>query len=871
MRGDDGKRWLVRKEGQDHGPFAALEILVLIRKGELGPEHELLDVKTREAKPVSQWPGVQRALEDRRRVVAQEAGRAARAALDRRTRMLLAARTGLLVLVAIAAIGLLISLGLEGGERLDLRVVGLSTLYALVLGASVVFLEREGSQASESAFRSESSPTTLVICGALALLTAAPLALLAPFAAVEPSIFGDELGHAEVAVELARSGLSRGWVAGPLAGFPFGLHEPGLVPLLVRALIALGLTPIGATHALGTLGALLTPLAAYVAAVRASVRPVYALLGAMLLAWTAPNTPFAGGFEAFFEAGLLGSTLALPLCMIAAAEIVRAEVRWIAPLLLVIGVLLSPPLVVFTLVLTALGNAVGGHGAGLRETLRASLATLAISVAIYGQGFLDLGVPFGPPPELAWRRVGFPIERLDAWLLGGDLLDHARTPVLSYVAIAAILALVLLIKRPSARAGLVLVGVALAWPVLARMLFGESGGPMATAAISWLVPVHAIAIAPVMIALSLSIVLEEAAPRLEQIVEAWAPALDRIAGIAALAVVGGVLALALPERIAFATRTRGALDSRRELPCGAVTPEGYVHGDVAALLGSLEGGRLWYASDSLALAQCVELDGLALDSAVPLAASPSAGSHVGSTWLAFSRLEPSREGASARAEALGVRHVLETSDVEPPPSWTASEPRGGLRVLSHAPATTLVGVGCVIETWRGDDEALREHLREELSTAAGADRVLSPTALVALDRSRGGLVVTVEPQDDCDASRARVNEVPRESGALEAEIESATPIDVVLRVTAFRSWGVLVDGTEIDDVRLVAPGFLSVRVGAGRHRVVARASGVPWFWTGLLLAIVLAVLVAFAKRESLERKMIPRGDRDDPWRATRRR
>ena len=868
MRGDDGKRWLVRKEGQDHGPFAALEILVLIRKGELGPEHELLDVKTREAKPVSQWPGVQRALEDRRRVVAQEAGRAARAALDRRTRMLLAARTGLLVLVAIAAIGLLISLGLEGGERLDLRVVGLSTLYALVLGASVFFLEREGSQASESAFQSESSPTTLVICGALALLTAAPLALLAPFVSVEPAIFGDELGHAEVAVELARSGLSRGWVAGPLAGFPFGLHEPGLVPLLVRALIALGLTPVGATHALGALGALLTPLAAYVAAVRASVRPVYALLGAMLLAWTAPNTPFAGGFEAFFEAGLLGSTLALPLCMIAAAEIVRAEVRWIAPLLLVIGVLLSPPLVVSTLVLSALGNAVGGHGAGLRETLRASLATLAISVAIYGQGFLDLGVPFGPPPELAWRRVGFPIERLLAWLLRGGLLDHARTPVLSYVAIAAIVALFLSIKRPSARVALVLVGGALAWPVVS---VGLMGTPLETVVAGWLVPVHALAIAPVMIALSLSIVLEEAAPRLEQIVEAWAPALDRVAGVAALAIVGGVIALALPERIAFATRTRDALDSRRELPCGAVTPEGYVHDDVAALLGSLEGGRLWYTSDSLALAQCVELDGLALDSAVPLAASPSAGSHVGSTWLAFSRLEPSREGASARAEALGVRHVLEASDVEPPPSWTASEPRGGLRVLSHAPATTLVGVGCVIETWHGDDEALRGHLREELSTAAGADRVLSPTALVALDRRRGGLVVTVEPQDDCDASSARVNEVPRESGALEAEIESATPVDVVLRVTAFRSWGVLVDGTEMEDVRLVAPGFFSVRVGAGRHRVVARANGVPWFWTGLLLAIVLAVLVAFAKREWLERKMMPRGDRDDPWRATRRR
>ncbi len=861
----------MRKEGQDHGPFAALEILVLVRKGELGPDHELVDVKTRETKPLKQWPGVQRALEDRARTAAAEAAKAARASMDRRSRVLHWLRTALVALVAISAVGVLVVRGMGSEARLDMVIVGLSVLYVLILGGVVAYLERDGSPASEQAFRSDPSETSIAVFGGLALLVSAPIVLLAPFVSLDPTSFGDELGHAQIANEIARSGLSRGWIAGPLAGFPFGLHEPGLVPLLVRALMVLDLSPIAATHVLGTLAALLTPFAAYLAAVRAHARPSYALAGACMLAWTASNTPFAGGFEVFFSAGLLSTVLALPLCMLAAGEIVRAEIRWVAPLLLVFAVSIAPPLALSTLLLLAMGNALAAHGPGLRETLRAALSTAAVSIAIYGRGFLDLRVPFGPPAELAWRRVGFPPSRLEDWLLGGDLLDDGRAPVLTYLAIAAVAALALLVKKPSARAGLAAIVLAIGWPVLARVVLGESATPSAAAVVAWLVPVQAIALAPVTLAIAVVIALEESAPRVEQVIEAWAPELDRVAGVASILVIGALVAVSLPERLAFTTQTRDSLASRRELPCGPLTPEGYAHEDVAPLVRSLESGRLWYGDDSLVAAQCAELDGLVLESGVPLAASPSAGSHVGSTWLAFSQLDPMREGGAARAEALGVRHVLDADTSEPPAPWTSSETHGGLRVLSHAPSTNLVGVGCVIETWHGSDDALRDHLRETLSTPEGVDRALSPTSLIALDTTDGALLVTEEPLDGCDATRASVTESPRESGALEADVDTAAPVDVVLRVTAFRSWAVLVDGSEIDTLREVAPGFLSVRVAAGRHRVLARANGLPWFWSGLLLAIVFATLVAFARREWLERKTIPIGDRRDPWARVRRR
>jgi hypothetical protein len=308
---------------------------------------------------------------------------------------------------------------------------------------------------------------------------------------------------------------------------------------------------------------------------------------------------------------------------------------------------------------------------------------------------------------------------------------------------------------------------------------------------------------------------------------------------------------------------------RSETPCGPLTPEGYDRSAIAIRLRLLEEGRLFWSPDSLAAAQCAELDGLALESAVPVGAMNGLGSHVGTMWLAFSRLDPSREGSSARAEALGVRHVLELPDVPLPEPWQRGDTYGGFTISTHAPRTSFVGAGCAVASWSGSEDALRSHLHEALATPEGADRLLSPTELVVLDARGGDFAEVALAHEGCDPSRTTITEVAREAGALEADVDAGTPVELVFRVAAFTSWSVLVDGSTARELRRVAPGFYAVHVEPGRHRVLARANGVPWLWPGLALAVVLALLVAFASREWLERKVVL-GEREDPWRRRRR-
>jgi hypothetical protein len=157
-----------------------------------------------------------------------------------------------------------------------------------------------------------------------------------------------------------------------------------------------------------------------------------------------------------------------------------------------------------------------------------------------------------------------------------------------------------------------------------------------------------------------------------------------------------------------------------------------------------------------------------------------------------------------------------------------------------------------------------------LATPEGADRLLSPTELIALDAGGGDFAEIAVAHADCDPLRTTVTELERESGVLEADVEAATPIDLVFRVSAFPSWAVIVDGLPVRSLRRVAPGFYSVRVEAGRHQVRARASGLPWLWPGFALALVLALLVAFATPKWLEHKTVRLAERPDPWSRRRR-
>jgi len=53
---NDAARWMVSKDGLDHGPFSGRELVEHIVKGEILDTHELMNMDTGERKPVKQWP-----------------------------------------------------------------------------------------------------------------------------------------------------------------------------------------------------------------------------------------------------------------------------------------------------------------------------------------------------------------------------------------------------------------------------------------------------------------------------------------------------------------------------------------------------------------------------------------------------------------------------------------------------------------------------------------------------------------------------------------------------------------------------------------------------------------------------------------------
>ncbi len=53
---NDAPRWMVAKDGLDHGPFSGRELVDLIVKGDIRAEHTLNNMDTGERKPLRQWP-----------------------------------------------------------------------------------------------------------------------------------------------------------------------------------------------------------------------------------------------------------------------------------------------------------------------------------------------------------------------------------------------------------------------------------------------------------------------------------------------------------------------------------------------------------------------------------------------------------------------------------------------------------------------------------------------------------------------------------------------------------------------------------------------------------------------------------------------
>jgi hypothetical protein len=510
-----------------------------------------------------------------------------------------------------------------------------------------------------------------------------------------------------------------------------------------------------------------------------------------------------------------------------------------------------PQLAVAAVAVIGLAAFASGQRDVVARFSRGTAGALVFGLALYGPGIANHRVPFGWPPDFGWRLVGFGTLRFGWWFIDGDLLDRGRELApLTSLAGAALLAVALRARRPAARAGLVAAAVTVLLsaigPSLSRL---EPVGP---ALLSVFQPLRALALVPAVAAALVVIALEEATPVLQGALAALGlPRLSVSAGWSVFATAAGVLAFATPERASYASRLASVLALRADGQC-ADAPHGYRRAEVASWVRSLRGGRLWFDDKhDDALERCLVLDGILLESGVPIGNTGGVGAHVGIAFLAFHRLEPSRSGADRRAEALGVRHVLTVVDAA---GFSVKRRSGTVALASRGGATDLVGAGCIVERWRGSDQVLRQKLIADFKTNAGTDRLLDPSRFVALEHAdgKGDLSKRSIEAAPCDAQNVSVTATSREPGAIEAIVDSRAPVDVVFRVSAFPTWQVTIDGEPVARTEMVSPGFVAARVPAGRHRVAAVVSALPGYVTLITLGAAAVVAVSLLRRRHLE-------------------
>jgi len=670
-----------------------------------------------------------------------------------------------------------------------------------------------------------------------------PLLQLAPVIGLaSPGFSGDLASHTRVAAEIAGTELPGGWIESYLGGFPFGHHYPPLAWLLLAGAMRLGMPPALAASTLG-FAALFGLLAAvYLGLVRCGVGPPFAALGAAVVCWVSPYNAFVGGYEVFYSAGLLSQVAAMPICVWFVVATARADHWWEAPLFAWLAMASHPQIAAATAIVLCLSALAIKQRAALESSLRsAGFATLA-GAALYGQGIAQLGIPFGWPPELGWRQLGFPPQRLGGWFVDGELLDAGRLPVITALLAAACLILLLGLRRAVNRAALLALVASVALSVSGRWL--QSLGAAGATLLSFLQPLRVISLVPPLVAVVIALGFEQGAASLKSALQATGRARLGKAAVVLVALLGFAIALlGLPSRLAYSRAVRSAQQAAPECRTRAGSVAGYDRDVVRSWASSLVGGRLWYeAHQSNRLTQCLYRDGIDVASAVPIGTAAAVGSHVGVLARAAQFLQPERAGSASRAGALGIGYLLlDRSAVEPPLGWSVRHRRGDLQLLER-PASS-VGLGCIEQRWTGSPDRIRARLNAALATPAGADVLLDPQRFTSLEYTSGELVEMRAPDASCDARNARVLEARTEHARISAEISSTAPVDVVLRVSAFPTWRVRVDAAPASTV-LIAPGFVAVRIPAGIHRVTAQVGLLPHY--GGLIALAVAVTLALA-------------------------
>ena len=668
-------------------------------------------------------------------------------------------------------------------------------------------------------------------------------AALPDLASPTTPLLGDASMHAAVAKELAQHGLPHGWIEANNAGFPFGPHYQSFALLLLAGLVRLGVHPAAATSGVGTIASLLVPLLFVWLARLGGLRPAAALTGALLLAWAWPFQGYIGGPRTYLFQGLVSQVVAMPVVMLAAGALVLERFRWLAPLLGALAVLAHAQIGVAFFCLSLPVVFAFGTPRQRKGFMAAALAAAAVAIATYGPGAATFHVPFGWPDAPDFSIIGYEPERLWRWLLAGELLDKGRFPALTMVAVAAVVVVVGLCRGRVARGA----GLFFALSVLAGVagsVLVELGSPF-QALVSVFSPVRALCLMPMAAAAVVGVAANEVVEHVEQL--AHGSALGRIVkGVLAPGMVLGVELLIGAGMLRQMTNYVVWLRSPHSTACRIA---GYDKQALAPWLRVLDRGRLVTdVGPGAFVDSCPITDLLPLESAVPQGQTLGGpGSQVGIMETAFGQLRFELAGADSRAEALGVRFVLGTLDRPPQPdgAWQVRATRERVALFERRGGTDRVGVGCVQARWRGSDRALRQALLEDVE---GSRRLaLDPIHLIELETLDGPVRREgIDPQG-CDPRGATVVEQAREPGALQASIEAPSVLDVVLRETFFPTWTVRVDGLPAS-YRMVAPGFLAVRIPAGAHRLEAVAAPLRFYLLGQVVAGALVLALTWRGR-----------------------
>ncbi len=128
---NDAPRWMVVKDGLDHGPFSGRELVELIVKGEILEAHDLMNMDTGERKPVKLWHEFSEFVEQQRVRMEEEARHKALEEADRSE-----ARSGVFKLAVAGAVALLLGVGVavffatrESGSDDEVAEADLGDLY----------------------------------------------------------------------------------------------------------------------------------------------------------------------------------------------------------------------------------------------------------------------------------------------------------------------------------------------------------------------------------------------------------------------------------------------------------------------------------------------------------------------------------------------------------------------------------------------------------------------------------------------------------------------------------------------------------------------------------------------------------------------